>query len=77
MKVFRRFPIYEASGSQQDILESIVDLITIDKKNNIDTLNLEREIDILVYKLYELTFEDSQIIDPTLIQEEWGKVNFE
>jgi len=60
-------------------IQSFVDQILSIKKTNpkADTSDLERKIDILVYKLYELTLEDSQIIDPTLTQEEWDRVNFE
>jgi hypothetical protein len=58
-----------------NLVDEIISLKNTDKTT--DTSTLERTIDILIYKIYELTLEDSQIIDPTLTQEEWEKVDFE
>lgn len=33
-------------------------------KKNSDTTALEKEIDVLVYKLYELTYDEVKIIEP-------------
>ena len=75
----KEFPIKDANIKQQqkisDLVDEIISLKSTDKTT--DTFDLERKIDILVYKLYELNFEDSQIIDPTLTKEEWDKVDFE
>ena len=43
--------------------EELVDKITANKKLNIDTSDLECEIDALVYKLYELTDEDIEFVE--------------
>lgn len=75
----KEFPIkYGDEKKQEDISDLVNEIIKIKKLDlQGDTLNLERKIDILVYKLYELTLEDSQIIDPTLTKEEWDIVNFD
>lgn len=41
----------------------LVDEIIQMKKSNQDTAELEKEIDVLVYKLYELTYEEVKVID--------------
>jgi hypothetical protein len=53
----------------------LVRRIIAEKKNNLaaDTSKLEREIDLLVYQLYNLTLEEVQIIDSTVTEEEWKK----
>lgn len=56
---------------EQKIIQNVQSLL-----NNFEIVS-KRAIDILVYKLYELTLEDSQIVDPTLTQDEWDRVNFE
>ena len=79
LEKLRDLPIKIPNKWQDIVIISLVDEI-ISLKNTdkeADTSILERTIDILIYKLYELTLEDSQIIDPTLTQEEWDKVNFE
>jgi len=54
----------------------LVDEILKKKKANQDTTALEREIDVLVYKLYELTYDEVKIIDKDfwLSEEEYKKV---
>ena len=49
-------------------IESLVDKILAEKKQNpaADTKALEDQIDIMVYKLYELTYEEVKIIDPEI-----------
>ncbi len=34
------------------------------KKNNLSTLKLESKIDLMVYKLYDLTYDEVLIIEP-------------
>ena len=52
--------------------------ILSEKKNNrkTDTTLLERQIDELVYKLYDLTYEEVKVVDPGfwLSREDYGKV---
>ena len=49
--------------NKQTQIEALVDEILKRKKSNQDTTDLEKEIDILVYKLYELTYDEVKIID--------------
>jgi len=66
-------------NNQEEKIINFFDQIIASKNSDpqADISELERTIDILVYKLYELTLEDSQIIDPTLTQDKWERVNFE
>ena len=62
---FRQFPIVKTDLSNQQKLELIVDQILTAKKANpqADTTELEREIDQLVYELYDLTEEEIAIVE--------------
>jgi uncharacterized protein (DUF2344 family) len=44
------------------IVEQIITLKNTDKNSNI--VNLEQQIDKLVYKLYELTYEEVLVVEP-------------
>ena len=63
----RLFPIRVASLEKQTQFIEIVDRITQTKKlnPNSNTLDLEREIDRLVYQLYELTAEEIKMVEST------------
>jgi len=69
-------PIKSKKPNEQRTLISLVEKTLSFKKKNQDTTALEREIDVLVYKLYELTYEEVKIIDKDfwLSEEEYGKV---
>ncbi|NLJ19973.1 MAG: N-6 DNA methylase [Bacteroidales bacterium] len=45
-------------------IEKLVSSIIENKSENKDTADLEQQIDNLVYRLYELTYEEVKIIDP-------------
>ena len=47
------------------------------KNPNADTTSYEAEIDILVYHLYQLTYDEVLIVDPEtpLTKEEYDKMN--
>ncbi|EKY08560.1 hypothetical protein HMPREF9075_01656 [Capnocytophaga sp. oral taxon 332 str. F0381] len=56
---------------EKDILYPFITLVTQilnakEKDSNFDTIDLENQIDILVYKLYNLTYEEVKIIDPNI-----------
>ncbi|MCX7874804.1 MAG: BREX-1 system adenine-specific DNA-methyltransferase PglX [Melioribacteraceae bacterium] len=84
-------PLSPITSSNQPIvsqIESLVDQILAAKKPasassastpQTDISHWEREIDILVYKLYNLTYEEVKIIDPaieqTISKEEYEKLN--
>lgn len=55
--------VYYPTDKEQKRIEKLVDDILKKKKSNKDTTELEKEIDVLVYKFYELTYEEVKIID--------------
>ncbi|MDE5581857.1 MAG: Eco57I restriction-modification methylase domain-containing protein [Treponemataceae bacterium] len=58
-------PIPQATAAQQKPIVTLVDKILAAKKanTNADTSDLEKQIDVLVYKLYDLTGEEIGIIE--------------
>ena len=42
----------------------MVDKVLSGKNHGKDTTSLEKEIDVLVYKLYNLTYAEVKIVDP-------------
>ena len=60
-----QIPIPKATSAQQAEIAAIVDCIIEAKKADAsaDTSELEREIDELVYRLYELTDEEIRIVE--------------
>ena len=59
------FPVPQTSIDEQKPFEALVDKVLSIKKQNLnaDTSELEAQIDKLVYKLYELTEEEIQMIE--------------
>ena len=55
--------VYYPTDKEQKQIEKLVDEILKKKKANLDTTSLEKEIDVMVYKLYELTYDEVKIID--------------
>ena len=64
----RNIPIPSATITQQENIIKIVDVIVDLKQQNpqADTSELETQIDILVYLLYKLTYDEVKIIDPQI-----------
>ncbi|TRU05596.1 MAG: class I SAM-dependent DNA methyltransferase [Microcystis sp. Msp_OC_L_20101000_S702] len=62
----RKLPIIATDLHQKNIIIDIVDKILAAKKDdpNANTSELEKQIDHLVYKLYQLTYNEVKIIDP-------------
>ncbi len=62
----RQLRVPEPTSNQENNIEKLVNQILDTKKINLnaDTTTLEKEIDRLVYKLYQLTYEEVKIIDP-------------
>jgi adenine-specific DNA-methyltransferase len=64
----------------KDQIASLVDKIILSKqqKPQADTSDLENQIDIMVYKLYDLTYDEVKIIDSEIekiiSQEEYDKI---
>lgn len=67
-KPLSEIPIKKISEHHQNSFIILVDKILNAKKHNseINTKELEDQIDIMVYKLYNLTYEESKIIDPNI-----------
>ena len=62
--VMRKIPILKLSKSEIQSFEKLVNQILTKKENDEDTTSEEREIDVMVYKLYELTYDEVKIVDP-------------
>ena len=62
-KPLSEIPIAKAKAKQQNVIVEIVDQILQKKEQKEDTTHLENQIDLMVYKLYELTYEEVKIID--------------
>ncbi|MBU1720902.1 MAG: N-6 DNA methylase [Bacteroidetes bacterium] len=62
--------MYYPIESEQKQIETLVDKIISLKKQNQPTTTLEREIDVMVYKLYDLSYEEVRIIDPDFWMDE-------
>lgn len=60
----RNIPIPEASKDKQQAIASIVDMIISAKKRNDDTTALEQKIDLIIYHLYGLSYDEILITDP-------------
>lgn len=56
-------PIKKPTKNIEKQIEKLVDEILKRKKSNQDTTSLEKEIDVMVYKLYELTYDEVKVID--------------
>lgn len=60
---------------EQNLITNLVDQILELKRGNsqADTLELENQIDVLIYKLYNLTYEEVKVVDPDfyLTEEEY------
>ncbi|MHB8580002.1 MAG: Eco57I restriction-modification methylase domain-containing protein [Ignavibacteriaceae bacterium] len=71
--------VYYPAEHEQKFIEKIVNKIIEKKKTDQDTATLENEIDLMVYKLYTLTYEEVKIIDPNIEQiiSKEGYVRFE
>lgn len=69
-------PIVLPNNTQQKFLENLVDKIITKKEYFEDTAAEEQTIDIMVYKLYDLTYEEVKIVDPTFVLSKMEYDNF-
>lgn len=60
----KNIPIPALSEEEQLPFVELVEAILAKKERNEDTTALEAEIDLLVYKLYDLSYEEVKVIDP-------------
>lgn len=72
-------PIKNANKKEQNIFDKLVNQILTLKEKGKDTIALEQEIDNLVYKLYELTYDEVKVIDPefSLSKKEYEAIKLE
>lgn len=75
----KNFPIPKIAEAKQQLFIPLVDDILIGKKTGKDTSVLEQRIDNMVYKLYDLTFDEVKLIDPefALTEAEYNLVTVE
>ena len=59
----KRIPIPFISQERQRPFELLVDEIIAKKERGEDTSALERKIDVMVYKLYGLSYDEVKIVD--------------
>lgn len=72
-------PIKNANKKEQNVFDKLVNQILTLKGKGKDTTSLEQEIDNLVYKLYELTYDEVKVIDPefSLSKSEYDAIKLE
>ncbi len=74
-----KLPIKDIDENQQARFIDLVDKVLSLKTQGKDSIKLEREIDLLVYKLYNLTHSEVKIVDPDfwLSEEEYDNYKLE
>jgi hypothetical protein len=71
--------VYYPTNKEEQAIKKILNKILDLKLESEDTTILEQQIDNLVYKLYELTYEEVKIIDPKfpLTEQEYQAITIE
>jgi len=69
-----KIPVPKIPTSQQKPFEILVDSIIAKKARGEDSTAEEKQIDLMVYKLYGLTYEEVKIVDP---QFEMSRTDYE
>ncbi len=67
--VLNQVPIHNSDLKSQNLIGSIVNEIMLGKKQGQQTKDLEQQIDVLVYKLYDLTPDEIAIVEGIVIKE--------
>lgn len=57
-------PVFYPNEQQELLIVDIVDKIIDKKSKNQDTKALEQQIDNIVYRLYDLTYDEVKVVDP-------------
>ena len=68
-----QIPIFQPENNIQQPFIHLVDQILEAKKQGQDTPALEHEIDVMVYQLYELSYDEACVIDNSLSLEDFNK----
>lgn len=71
-----QIPIKKTESKKQKVISKIVDEVLKKKFQNIDTTDLEQQIDNLVYKLYDLTYDEVLVVEPAF-SERMSKAAYE
>ncbi len=68
IEILRKLPVKKVDNSQQKpFIEIISQIIAIKQQNSaVDTNDLERRINLMVYKLYNLDYKDVKLIEPEI-----------
>jgi adenine-specific DNA-methyltransferase len=76
---YYNLPVKNVTKERQSFISKIVDEVISKKSKNEETAELEREIDNLVYHLYELSYEEVNVIDPDfyLSEEEYNAISLD
>lgn len=71
--------VYYPNEQEEQQIEEIVDQIIELKKQSKDTQDLENQIDVMVFKLYELTYEEVLVVSPNfwLSEDEYASFSLE
>ena len=74
----KKLPIKKGDEKTQNVVQKLVDQILSLKKDNpkADTSDLEREIDLMVYELYGLSYDEVLVVEPEF-SERMSKVEYE
>jgi len=73
----QNLPIPQITKEAQKPFELLVDTIIAKKETGEDTIAEEQKIDIMVYKLYDLTYDEVKIVDPEFGLTEEEYMNYE
>ena len=75
--IIEKIPIPKIATKVQILFEKLVDEIIEKKKNEEDATVLEHQLDIMVYKIFTLTYEEVLIVDEAFPMSEVEYNNFE
>lgn len=77
IKDIKEFPIPKILKIHQKPFEILVDKIIAKKELGEDTTAEERKIDLMVYKLYDLTYDEVKIVEPAFAMTKKEYENYE
>lgn len=73
MYQIEKLPIRTTNDKTKKRIEVLTDKITDFKKQGKATAELEKEIDVQVYHIYQLEYNEAKVVDPALSEEEFEK----
>ena len=60
-------PVVDPDKQTEQLINNLIDTILHKMENGEDTVKEEENIDLMVYKLYHLTYEEARIVDPKFL----------